>query len=108
MLLIIDAVIGSLKSLHTLFGKYLVKIWQRRMVRNLPKFEFWPKTAICEKVLTPFWMKFLYHKHLFNAIVLIDYHLSLFKKKEFDTCEQVKSCIKLDRPNQYSVNKNLP
>ena len=47
---IADADIGSLKSLHTLFVKYLdhmlVKFEQNRMVRTIPNFElFWQQNA---------------------------------------------------------------
>ena len=51
-----DADIGSLKSLHTLFDKYLdhmlVEFEQNRMARTIQNFELF------DKVLTPFWMTF--------------------------------------------------
>ena len=65
---IADAVIGSLKSLHTLsnnFVKYLdhmlVKFEQNCMVRTVQNFELFDKKwlTIIDKVLTPFWKRFL-------------------------------------------------
>ena len=54
---IADADIGSLKSLHTLFGEYLdhmlVKFEQNRIVRTIQNFELF------DEVLTPFWKLFL-------------------------------------------------
>ena len=45
--MIADADIGSLKSLHTLFDKYLdhmlVKLKQTRMVRTIPNFQLFDK-----------------------------------------------------------------
>ena len=47
---ITDAVIRSLKSLHTLFDKYLnhmlVKFEQNRMVRNIQTFELFGKKMV--------------------------------------------------------------
>ena len=57
---IADADIGSLKSLHTLFDKYLdpmlVKSEQNRIVRTIQNFELFDKKrlTIFDKVLTPF------------------------------------------------------
>ena len=57
--------IRSVKSLHTLFGKYLdhklVKFEQNRMVRNIQNFRAISKKWLIffEKVLTPFWKTFL-------------------------------------------------
>ena len=52
---IADADIGSLKSLHTVFGKYLehmlVKFEQNRMVRTLQNIEFF------EKMVNHFWQR---------------------------------------------------
>ena len=51
---------GSIKSLHTLFDKYLdhmlVKFGQNRMVRTIPIFVLFDKKwlTIFDKVLTPF------------------------------------------------------
>ena len=62
---IADADIGSLKSLHTLFDKYLdhmlVKFEQNRMLRTIQNFELFDKKwlTIFDKVLTPFWKMFL-------------------------------------------------
>ena len=62
---ITDADIGSVKSLHTLFDKYidhmLVKFEQNRMVRNTQNFELFGEKwlTIFEQVLTPFWKTFL-------------------------------------------------
>ena len=54
---IADADIGSLKSLHTLFDKYLdhmlVKFEQNRIVRTIQNFELFDK-----KWLTIFWRHF--------------------------------------------------
>ena len=57
---ITDADIGSLKSLHTLFDKYLdhmlLKFVQNRKIKNVKNSEFFGKTCltIFEKVSTPF------------------------------------------------------
>ena len=57
---IADADIGSLKSLHTLFDKYLdhmlVKFKPNRMVRTIQNFELYDKKwlTIFDNVLTPF------------------------------------------------------
>ena len=57
---IADADIGSLKSLHTLFDKYLehmlVKFEQNRMVPTIQNFELFRKKwlIIFDKVLMPF------------------------------------------------------
>ena len=61
---IADADFGSLKSPHTLFGKYLdmlVEFEQNRMVRTIQNFELFDKKrlTILDKVLTPFWKTFL-------------------------------------------------
>ena len=62
---IADDDIKSLKSLHTLFDKYLdhmlVKFEQNRMVRTIQNFELFDKKwlTIFDKVLTPFWKTFL-------------------------------------------------
>ena len=66
--IVANADIGSLKSLHTLFGMYLdhmlVKFEQNRMVRNIQNFELFDKNpcffkTIFDKALTPFWKMFL-------------------------------------------------
>ena len=63
---IANANIGSLKSLHTLFDKYLdhtlVKFEQYRMVRTLQNFELFEWLTFFDKVLTPFWKTFLWLK----------------------------------------------
>ena len=57
--------IGGLKSLQTLFDKYLdhmlVKFEQDRMVRNIQNTELFDNKwlTIFDKVLTPFWKTFL-------------------------------------------------
>ena len=62
---IADADIGSLKSLHTLFDKYLdhmlVKFEQNRKVRTIQNFVLFDKRWLTtfDKVLTPFWKTFL-------------------------------------------------
>ena len=62
---IADADIGSLKSLHTLFDKYLdymlVKFGQNRMVQTVQNFELFDKKwlTIFDKVWMPFWTTFL-------------------------------------------------
>ena len=72
-----DTDIGSLKSLHTLFDKYLdrmlVKFKQNRMVRTIQNFDLFDKRwlTIFDKVLTPFWKMFLLLKQLFDAKLLI-------------------------------------
>ena len=74
---IADVDIGSLKSLHTLFDKYLdhfqVKFQQNRMVRTIQNFALFDKKwlIIFDKVLTPFWETFLWPKQLFDAKILI-------------------------------------
>ena len=64
-----DADIGSIKSLHTLFDKYLdhmlVKFEQNRMVQTTQNFKLF------DKVVTPFWKTFLWLKQLFDARILI-------------------------------------
>ena len=64
--MITDADIGSLKSLHALFDKYLdhMKFEKNRMVRTIQNFELFDKKwlAIFDKVLTPFWKTFLWLK----------------------------------------------
>ena len=85
---IADADIGSLKSLHTLFDKYLdymlVKFDQNRMVRTVQNFDLFDEKwlTIFDKGLTPFWKTFLCLKQLFDDKPLsqILYHLSVFKK----------------------------
>ena len=65
---IADADIGSLKSLHKLFNKYLdhmlVKFEQNRMVWTIQNFVLFVKKwlTIFDKVLTPFWKTFLWLK----------------------------------------------
>ena len=71
---IADADIGSLKSLHTLFDKYLdhmrVKFEQNRMVRTIQNFDKkWLK--FFDNVLTPFWKTFLRLKQMFDTRILI-------------------------------------
>ena len=62
---IADADIGSLKSLHTSFDKFLdhmlVKFEQNRMVQTIQNFVFFDKKWLkfFDKVLTPFWKTFL-------------------------------------------------
>ena len=57
--------IRSLKSLHTIFDKYLdymlVKFEQNRIVRTIENFDHFDKKwlTIFDKVLTPFWKTFL-------------------------------------------------
>ena len=57
---------------HTLFGKYLdhmlVNLEQNRMIQN---FELFGKNwlTIFEKLMTPFWKTFLWHKQLFDTKV---------------------------------------
>ena len=63
-----DADIGSLKSLHTLFDKYLdhmlVKFEQNRRVQTQQNVELFDKKrlTIFDKVLTPFWKTFRWQK----------------------------------------------
>ena len=74
---ITDADSGSLKSLHTLFDKYLdhmlMKFEQNRMVWTIQNFELFDKKwlTIFDKVLTPFWKMFLWLKQLSDAKQLI-------------------------------------
>ena len=74
---IADADIGSLKSLHTLFDKYLdhmlVRFEQNRMVRTIQNFVLFDKKwlTIFDKVLMSFWKTFLWLKQLFDAKILI-------------------------------------
>ena len=62
---IADADIGNLKSLHTLFVKYLehmlVKFEQNRMVRTIQNYVLFDKKwfTYFDKVLTQFWKTFL-------------------------------------------------
>ena len=63
---IADADIGSLKSFHILFDKYLdhtlVKFEQNHVVRTIQDFELFDKKwlTIFDKVLMPFWKTFLW------------------------------------------------
>ena len=63
---IVDADIGSLKSLHTLFGEYLdhilVKFKQNRMFQTIQNIELFDKKwlTIFDSVLTTFLKKFLW------------------------------------------------
>ena len=63
--IITDADIESLKSFNTLSNMYLdhmlVKFEQSRMIRNVQNFKRFGKKwlTIFEKVLTPFWKRFL-------------------------------------------------
>ena len=65
MLPFADADIGSLKSLHTLFDKFLdhmlVKFEENPMVRTIQNFVLFDKKwlTIFDKVLMPFWKTFL-------------------------------------------------
>ena len=73
----LNAVIGSLKSLHTLFHKYLdhmlVKFEQNRMVWTIQNFVRFGKKwlPIFDKVMTLFWKRFRWLKLLFDAEILI-------------------------------------
>ena len=72
-----DADIGSLKSLYTLFDKYLdhmlVKFEQNRIVLTTQRVVLFDKKwlTMFDKVLTPFWKTFLWLKQLFDAKLLI-------------------------------------
>ena len=73
---IADTDVESLKSLHTLFDKYLdnmLVIWTKPYGPNYIKFwSFWQKwLTIFDKVLAPFWKMFLWMKQLFDAKLLI-------------------------------------
>ena len=85
---ITDADIGSLNSLHTLFGKYLdhmlVNFEQNRMVRTIQNFELFDKKSltIFDKVTKPFWKTFLWQELQFDAKLLI-WRLSSFSVPKF-------------------------
>ena len=66
---IADDDIGSLKSLHTLFGDVLVKFEQNRMVRTVQNIDLFNKKwlTIFDIELTPFWKMFMWLKQLINA-----------------------------------------
>ena len=74
---IANADIGSQKSLHTLFDKYLdpllVKFEQSCMVQTIQNFELFDKKwfTIFDKALTPLWNMFLWLKQLLDAKLLI-------------------------------------
>ena len=55
-----------------------MKFEQSRMVRNIPKIELFGKKWLTsfEKVLMPFWKRFLRHKQLFDAEIIIKRLLS--------------------------------
>ena len=63
----------EVKSLHTLFDKYLdpmlVEFEQNCLVQTIQNFELFDKKwlTIFDKVLTPFWKMFLWLKQLFDA-----------------------------------------
>ena len=94
---IADADIGSLKSLYTLFDKYLdhmlvtVKIKQNRMVQTIQNFVLFDKKwlTIFDKVLTPFWKKFLWLKQFFVAKILT-LRLSFFNVPKITALRHVK------------------
>ena len=91
---IADADIGILKSLHTLFDKYLdhmlVKFEQNRMVWTIRNFVLFNKKwlTIFDKVLTPFWKTFLWFKQLFDAKTLIQ-RLSSFSAPKITALRHV-------------------
>ena len=90
---IIDADSGSLKSLHTLFDKYLdhmlVKFEQNRMVWTVQNFELFDKNGQpFDKVLTPFWKMFLWLKQMFDAKLLI-WRLSSFSVPKITVVQHV-------------------
>ena len=99
MLPLLMLTFGSLKSLHTLFDKYLdhmlVKFEQNRMVRTIQNVVLLDKKwlTIFDKVLTPFWKTFLCLKQLFDA------KISIQSVQCSDTCNQVKSCTEHGRPD---------
>ena len=68
-----DADIESLKSFHTLFGKYLdhmlVKFKQNRTIRTIQNFELYDKKWLISfaKVFMSFWNSFLRMKQLFDG-----------------------------------------
>ena len=109
---IADADIWSLKSLHTLFDKYVCgphagEMWTKLYGPNHTKFcAFLTKKkkwlTIFDKVLTPFWKTFLLLKQLFDVKILIQ-RVSSFrvpKKLALRHVIQVKSCTKHGRPDQ--------
>ena len=70
-------------------------------------------TVLCKVLnsgLTVQLKTFLYLKQMFDAKLLIkDVHLSVFQKlRWFDTCNQVKSCSKHDRPHQSHEKQFVP
>ena len=76
-IIIADADIGSPKSLHTLFDKYLdhmlVKFERNCMVRNVQNLELFDRMwlTIFDNVLMPIWKMFLWLKQVFDAKLLI-------------------------------------
>ena len=76
-IIIADADVGSLKSLHTLFDKYLdymlVKFIQNHMVWPIENCELFDKKwlNIFDNRLMPFWKTFLWLKQLFDAKLLM-------------------------------------
>ena len=103
--------IGSLKSLHTLFGMYLdyilVKFDQNCMVRTVQNFDLFDKKwlTIFDKGLTPFWKTFLWLKIIWCLYINLKtisvlQCFTVFPKIRFsNTCNQVKSCTKHGRSN---------
>ena len=111
---IADADIGSLKSLHTLFDKYLdhmlVKFEQNRMVRTIQNFVLFDKKwlTIFNKVLTPFWKTFLWLKQLFDAKMLIQ-RLIFQCSKNYGTPRRVTRLkVAPNMADAISLNENLP
>ena len=92
--LIADTNIESLKSLHTLFDKYLdhmlVKFEQNLMIRTIQNCVLFDKKwfTIFEQVLTPFWKTFLWLKQLFDTKLLI-YRLSSFSVPKITVVQHV-------------------
>ena len=83
---IADADTGGLKSLHTLFDKYLdhmlVEFEQNSMVQTTQNFVLFDKKwlTIFDKELMPFWKMSLWLKQLLLKYWFRDYHLLVLQK----------------------------
>ena len=88
----------------------LVKFEQNRMVQTTRNVELFDKKKKKKKhFLKPFLTELtafgrrtcsLNYCLMLNYECKVDYHVSVFQKLHSDTCNQVKSCTKHDRPDQ--------
>ena len=103
---IAESDIGSLKSLHTLFDKYLV--------RTIQYFELFDKIwlTIFDKVMTPFCKTFLCLKQLFDAktinlkTIIFQFQKKKKKKKKGSPTRVTRLKVALNMADPISLNEN--